>query len=43
VPTPWPGLAVGHNLERFDSAAREWLGLAAYRLSGKTSALFPAP
>lgn len=43
VPAFWPSPAVGHNLERFDNAAREWLGLLAYRLSGKTSALFPAP
>jgi uncharacterized SAM-binding protein YcdF (DUF218 family) len=39
----WPSLAVGHNLDRLDSAAREWLGLVVYRLSGRTSALFPAP
>lgn len=28
---------------RFDTAFREWIGLAVYGLTGKTSALFPAP
>lgn len=27
----------------FETAAREWTGLLAYRLTGKTGALFPAP
>jgi uncharacterized SAM-binding protein YcdF (DUF218 family) len=27
----------------FETAAREWVGLLAYRLTGKTDALFPAP
>ncbi len=31
------------GLERVDTAIREWLGLAAYWLTGKTSALFPGP
>jgi uncharacterized SAM-binding protein YcdF (DUF218 family) len=26
-----------------DSAAKEWIGLIAYRLMGKTDALFPGP
>ncbi len=30
-------------LELVDAAAHEWLGLVAYRLTGKTDALFPAP
>jgi len=30
-------------LNRFDTAAREWIGLVAYRLMGKTDALFPGP
>jgi uncharacterized SAM-binding protein YcdF (DUF218 family) len=28
---------------RLDTAAKEWIGLIAYRLMGKTDALFPAP
>lgn len=31
------------GLERLDLAAKEWIGLVAYRLSDMTSALFPAP
>jgi hypothetical protein len=27
----------------FDAAAKEWIGLVAYRLMGKTDALFPGP
>ncbi len=42
-PQNWPNLAVGRSLDRFDSAAREWLGLIVYRLTGRTAALFPAP
>lgn len=30
-------------LSRLDVAAKEWIGLATYRLMGKTGALFPAP
>jgi uncharacterized SAM-binding protein YcdF (DUF218 family) len=30
-------------LDRTDSALREWIGLAAYRISGKTDAFFPGP
>ena len=28
---------------QLDVAAKEWIGLIAYRLMGKTDALFPAP
>jgi uncharacterized SAM-binding protein YcdF (DUF218 family) len=42
-PQTAPNLAIGRSLERLDSAAREWLGLIVYRLTGKTSALYPAP
>lgn len=31
------------GLKRFDTAVKEWAGLIAYRLTGRTSALFPAP
>jgi uncharacterized SAM-binding protein YcdF (DUF218 family) len=31
------------GLARVDLAAREWMGLAAYRISGKTSVFFPGP
>jgi uncharacterized SAM-binding protein YcdF (DUF218 family) len=31
------------GLDHTDSALREWIGLAAYRISGKTDALFPGP
>ena len=31
------------GLERVDTAVREWLGLVAYWLTGKTSAFFPGP
>jgi uncharacterized SAM-binding protein YcdF (DUF218 family) len=38
-----PSLAIIGNLARLDSAAYEWVGLLAYWVTGKTSALFPAP
>jgi uncharacterized SAM-binding protein YcdF (DUF218 family) len=31
------------GLEHVDTGFREWLGLAAYRISGKTNELFPGP
>jgi uncharacterized SAM-binding protein YcdF (DUF218 family) len=31
------------GLGRTDTALREWIGLAAYRISGKTDAFFPGP
>jgi uncharacterized SAM-binding protein YcdF (DUF218 family) len=30
-------------LYQLDAAAKEWIGLIAYRLMGRTDALFPAP
>lgn len=38
---PYGTLAMG--LDAFDAVMREWVGLLAYRLTGRTSALFPAP
>jgi hypothetical protein len=43
-----PGLlalfATGSSaLIQFDRAVKEWIGLIAYRLMGKTDALFPGP
>ena len=38
---PFESLAAG--LRRTDTAAREWIGLLAYRLNGRSAALFPAP
>jgi len=35
-----PGSAA---LEHLDTAAKKWIGPIAYRLTGKTDALFPAP
>jgi uncharacterized SAM-binding protein YcdF (DUF218 family) len=31
------------GLRRFETATREWIGLVAYRITGRTDALFPAP
>jgi uncharacterized SAM-binding protein YcdF (DUF218 family) len=38
-----PFASLGDGLRRTDTAAREWVGLLAYRLSGRTAQLFPAP
>jgi uncharacterized SAM-binding protein YcdF (DUF218 family) len=37
-----PG-SVAAGLQRADLAVKEWIGLIAYRVAGRTSALFPAP
>ena len=34
---------VSEGLRRVDTAAREWVGLLAYWLTGRSNALFPAP
>jgi hypothetical protein len=38
---PFPSIPAG--LRRLDDAAREWGGLLAYWMLGRTSELFPAP
>jgi uncharacterized SAM-binding protein YcdF (DUF218 family) len=38
-----PFATLGDGLRRTDTAVREWVGLAAYWLTGKTSQLFPGP
>jgi uncharacterized SAM-binding protein YcdF (DUF218 family) len=35
--------SLSEGLARTDTAVHEWVGLLAYRLSGKTDVLFPAP
>jgi hypothetical protein len=34
---------LGSGLERADTAMREWVGLLAYWLTGRSAALFPGP
>jgi uncharacterized SAM-binding protein YcdF (DUF218 family) len=45
--SPWDALrpfeAPADGLKRFDIALHEWIGLAVYFVSGRTSALFPGP
>jgi uncharacterized SAM-binding protein YcdF (DUF218 family) len=38
-----PGFDVAGGIEAAETAVREWIGLAAYRLAGRTDALFPSP
>ncbi len=38
-----PFASLGDGLRRTDTAVHEWVGLLAYRLTGKTAALFPGP
>jgi uncharacterized SAM-binding protein YcdF (DUF218 family) len=38
-----PFYSVSDGLRRTDVAVREWIGLVAYRLAGRTSELFPGP
>lgn len=38
-----PFASMGDGLRRTDTATREWVGLLAYRLGGRTTDLFPAP
>jgi uncharacterized SAM-binding protein YcdF (DUF218 family) len=34
---------IGDGLDRVDAATREWMGLVAYWITGKTGAFFPGP
>ena len=38
-----PSIFAVEGLQRTDAAMREWMGLVAYRISGKTRELFPGP
>jgi uncharacterized SAM-binding protein YcdF (DUF218 family) len=38
-----PFTTLSDGLRQTDTAAHEWIGLVAYRLAGKTTALFPGP
>lgn len=38
-----PFSTLGSGLERADTAVREWVGLLAYWLTGRSSSLFPGP
>lgn len=38
-----PSVDATENLHRFDTAAKEWVGLAIYRLTGRVTSIFPAP
>jgi uncharacterized SAM-binding protein YcdF (DUF218 family) len=35
--------SIGAGLERSDLAVKEWIGLVAYRLTGRSNAFFPGP
>jgi uncharacterized SAM-binding protein YcdF (DUF218 family) len=39
----WLPSKLGERLNNLDEAEHEWIGLIAYRLMGRTDALFPAP
>jgi len=38
-----PGFDVAGGIATAEVAVREWIGLAAYRIAGRTDALFPSP
>jgi uncharacterized SAM-binding protein YcdF (DUF218 family) len=38
-----PFTIIGQGLQRLDLAAREWVGLAAYRVTGRTDSFYPGP
>jgi len=37
------GKGLAYGLDRLDASACEWIGPLAYRLSGRTTELFPSP
>ncbi|MCX8256268.1 YdcF family protein [Beijerinckiaceae bacterium RH AL1] len=39
----WPSAKVVDQQRKVEVAGHEWIGLVAYRLTGKTATLFPAP
>ena len=43
TPRAWYDAPFPTRLNQFEGALREWVGLLAYRLLGRTGALFPAP
>jgi uncharacterized SAM-binding protein YcdF (DUF218 family) len=43
TPRAWYDAPFPTRLNQFEGALREWVGLVAYRLLGRTGALFPAP
>jgi len=38
-----PFASLGDGLRRTDTAAREWVGLLVYWVTGRTAELFPTP
>jgi uncharacterized SAM-binding protein YcdF (DUF218 family) len=40
---PWPGFSLLEHLADLDVAMKEWIGLVAYRLLGRTDVLLPGP
>jgi uncharacterized SAM-binding protein YcdF (DUF218 family) len=42
-PSLWFDASFPVRLQEFEWGSREWIGLVAYRLMGRTDALFPAP
>lgn len=42
-PRFWVHFDLEENLAQLSDAVREWIGLAAYRVMGRTDALFPGP
>jgi uncharacterized SAM-binding protein YcdF (DUF218 family) len=43
APRLWYNWPFPTRLNQAEGALREWIGLLAYRLMGRTDALFPAP